>query len=1152
MSNLADGLYRAISQEAQNQLSMYQADKTISGEIFSIVNAVTGEYKVRYQDGVWSAFSQGKTKYRVGDNVLVKIPLGDFSKTKYIEGYTYNSDIDTANDASQVEESFSPDWATIYGKDWSGEIGLIAYAGTDHKSAITIFEAGESDSHAVFQQYANRGTQFRVSGEFLTTLVNEQKKGNYGLRLTFVTSGEGSPEVAYTLDSTIFNGSPYQFAYWTPQTVLFTVPKRYFTALKKIEFFQEGFADYDPLDNKTNANLFCRNIQVEWVDVKDLTDTAYYLTIATPQGMVFSNNFPNLTLTAKLMSGAESLMSKSTCSCFWYKEDPSVLVDSDEYEKAAGQGWRRIEKDKFDSITVSIDECPAAEVRYKVVVIYNEENILTKEITLVNINALYDFYLELSDTVLTLKDRNNDTLTASGMWYIELPDASRKRLTEIKSVSVDLKEHFVYPWIKVYCDVYDGTTKLTVVQWTNYQDAGEEDLPNFMLQYVGDDVFHYDANGDVFDVREYDDLEHTLRCNIATSQTDALTFTLKWLDENKDPIGGEPQDLPQSMMQKVWVDGDNVLHFKIRTKFYSMFSHNSVYVRLTALDGSFVDYEKEISFLKDGDQGTNGTTYVCIIRPIDAGGNKVSGNIGFHYKDAWITDETINFKAFVYCNGELITDGVNDFKISYTWNSKNVLLYPTMGVYDKIPVRPLPHGGTDRYSASNKLLRQRDLDVEFTPDELNEFYIKVQVDVRYKTESKISVYAYYPIDIFVGDIDESKVDYTAPSYVMYSASGVNPQYSSDPLKFEYNGIKGTIESTCSMLGVWSTSGNSYLMPASHFTFDNNSIGMLKMSVDENNYVLHSVFMYLNPYGNEALNSWDGTSLELDKEGGSILAPQIGAGEKNNENQFTGVVMGKDSAQSKIGLYGYKDGITTFALKEDGTASFGTKGQITIDGENAQITGKNAGADNGQYMTINLVRLDNDKYAIRIGDKFLVDYDGNVNISGIVIATDGNIGGCNISNGVLQVSEANINGKLTASVIDGSELNVNSANIADSVSADWVYAGNINADNINGGTLDFSKLGTSGSAAIRNLTWNMVQSASKTASIDGIGSMENRLSYLYGTDAGFTGDVTINDLAATSLRLGGWYLGSAGVKDGYSGTWVSWDDIIGKKTTAVFG
>nr|DAP37485.1 MAG TPA: hypothetical protein [Caudoviricetes sp.] len=36
-------------------------------------------------------------------------------------------------------------------------------------------------------------------------------------------------------------------------------------------------------------------------------------------------------------------------------------------------------------------------------------------------------------------------------------------------------------------------------------------------------------------------------------------------------------------------------------------------------------------------------------------------------------------------------------------------------------------------------------------------------------------------------------------------------------------------------------------------------------------------------------------------------------------------MGKDSTQDKTGLYGYKNGINTFALTEDGKARFGTKG-----------------------------------------------------------------------------------------------------------------------------------------------------------------------------------------------------------------------------------
>lgn len=1161
MSNLADGLYKVISNEASNQLSQYQADKTISGEILSIVDATKGEYKVRYQDGIWSAFSQGKTKYKIGDNVLVKIPLGDFSKTKYIEGYTYNTDIAASNESNQIEESFSPDWSVIYEQNWSGEMGLIAYDGADHKSEITLFAADNTTSHSVFQQYANRGTEFRISAEFMTTFIDTKTTGNYGLRLTFATSKEDSPEVTYTLDTALFNGDPYRNSYWAPQTILLTVPKRYLTGLRKIVFFQEGFTDYDPAGNSTQPNIYCRNFKAEWINVTDLTDSSYYLTVATPQGMVFTDNYPSLTLKAKLMSGSESLMSKSSCSCLWYIEDPGILIGSEQYEKAGGIGWRRIQKDKFDTITISRSECPAATTNFKVVVIYNEDKILSKEISLINLTSQYDLYLDLtSDTILEIKDKKNDTLTVSGLWYIELPDTTRIAAGDTKSSSLDLTPYLAYPWIKVYCDVFDGSTKVGVLNWTNYRSNDEDELPNFILQYSGDDVFHYDANGDIYDVTEYDDIEHVLRCNIATSQADSLTFTMRWLDSNKKPITTE-QEFKDSMMRSVWVDaGDNSLHFKVRTKFYEMLNNNTVYVRLTALDGTYVDYEKEISFLKDGDQGTNGTTYLCLIRPINLNSEvKRTDKVALRYANGtWGTDQ-IAFKAFVYCNGELIEQRADkaDFNISYTWQTRNVeIVTAGQGIYHKVNIKPMKNSGTDRYSNGGHYTRSGN--TTLTPEEMGGFYIKVQVDVRYKTESKTSVYAYYPINVCVGALDLAKVSYAAPRYIKYSSSGVNPQYDSEPLAFSYNGTKGTIESLSGFLGVW----NNYLTPASHYTGENNSVGLLKMSFNENTYLLHSVFMYLNPYGNEAINSWDGTAVEIDNAGGTVLAPQIGAGTKNTSNQFSGVVMGKDSTQDKTGLYGYKDGINTFALTEDGKASFGTKGQITIDGENAQITGKNSGADNGQYMTINLVNMGNGTYAIQIGDKFLVDYEGNLkcinaNVAGTITATAGTIGGCNIDNGKLQIAEANISGKLTANVIDGSNLNVNSANIADSVNANWVYAGNINADNISGGTLDFSKLGAEGSNAIKNLTWNMVQYASKSASVDGIGSNTNRLAYLYGTEAGFTGDVTCSKtVSANTLALGSWYLGSAGVKAGVTGTWTSWDDIIKGATsttkTAVFG
>ena len=325
-----------------------------------------------------------------------------------------------------------------------------------------------------------------------------------------------------------------------------------------------------------------------------------------------------------------------------------------------------------------------------------------------------------------------------------------------------------------------------------------------------------------------------------------------------------------------------------------------------------------------------------------------------------------------------------------------------------------------------------------------------------------------------------------------------------------------------------------------------------MSIENNevDYLLHSIFMYLNPYGNEAINSWDGTTVEIDDKGGTILAPQIGAGTKNTVNQFSGIVMGKDSTQDKTGLYGYKDGINTFALREDGKASFGTKGQITIDGENAQITGKNSGADDGQYMTINLVNMGNGTYAIRIGDKFLIDYEGNLvctgaTVTGIITATAGTIGGCSIDNGVLKITEANVSGKLTANVVDGSELNVKSANIADSVNANWVYAGNINADNIKGGKLDFNKLGTAGSNAIENLTWNMIQAASKENDNYTANNSEIKSRTIY-VDNLFANSTVC--LMSNGDSDKGVTLSSGGIK--YNGTVYVWADVI--KPTAVFG
>lgn len=100
-------------------------------------------------------------------------------------------------------------------------------------------------------------------------------------------------------------------------------------------------------------------------------------------------------------------------------------------------------------------------------------------------------------------------------------------------------------------------------------------------------------------------------------------------------------------------------------------------------------------------------------------------------------------------------------------------------------------------------------------------------------------------------------------------------------------------------------------------------------------VYYPINMSLNTYELQSLNSWDGQHLEINEDENYILAPQIGAGEKDKNNKFTGIVMGKaqyydeTDAQgnlegtTSLGLIGYSHGLQSIFLNaEDGSATFG--------------------------------------------------------------------------------------------------------------------------------------------------------------------------------------------------------------------------------------
>ena len=1003
MNTTSEAIFQTVDILVDKKLAALQYDKTVTAEIYSIVNLDTGEYKVKYSGNIVSAFSDDVEKqYKVGDNVYVTIPQDDLSVRKRIvcktseQSLSYGEMMSLSN--SIVEKS--PTFDTMYKYDRLAERGVVAGAPADSDlSYQIIYEGEESGYHGLFRQYASENDLIRIKASFLTTFHCEHTQGNYGLEIQFFT--QSGDIVSYRLDLSAFNGDPYRFQVYSPQSIVIQAQKNYLTGLKQIKLFEENFV-YDRYvesgrvtdkENRTVANIFVKDIEIQFVERRDLTDNLYYLDISTPQGNAFTDQITTLDLVGRLIYQGDNIMSDSTCECKWFERDISVMLGSELYDKNAGVGWTPVAASESNTMTLTADQI-VHQKQYKLVVIYNENVVMTAQTTIYNLNSDYLFSLRQTtvgeDIIIEIQNNADDSVLI-GDWYMLYPDGSYTAV-EFQQNEIVVTNLLLYSSVTFICGVYNTqhTEIIGVLEHTITNSSSEDDVT---ISYSGEDTFRYDANGDI--AVEDAEKERTLQVVLTWRDGVGTSYRVEWIGPDGNDITNVRYNPSQSMIENLWVDNSNILHYTIKQKYKVNFNNNTILVRIITMDGQEYSFQKEILFLKDGDQGTNGTTYVTAVRPFDtATGLKLSGlNPLIYRNNAW--QNTLPLRCYVYKDGELINDN-GSYTLSYQWTGINVNLADGTTEDRKVasgtsPLISTPAGG----------------------------YVKVQVTINdNKNGRTYDIYCNYPIDVALDFTDDEvrSIDISSiPSYIKYTASGLNPQFYSNNIQFLVNGIdrSNNITSlTQDILTIEQDDGLYYLEPAASFIFEDNSVALLRCS-DSNKYIYHPVILYLDTYGNEAINGWDGTSLVTDEEEGQyIYAPQIGAGAKDSFNRFTGVVMGKDTLNDKIGLYGYQAGVNTFGLMENGIAYFGAKsggGQIVIDGTTAEIYGggnypagsgqQQVGGDapNGMTITLADLRAAGTTNAIKIGGGvFTVNYNGaltatSATIDGVIYARSGKIG-----------------------------------------------------------------------------------------------------------------------------------------------------------------
>ena len=392
-----------------------------------------------------------------------------------------------------------------------------------------------------------------------------------------------------------------------------------------------------------------------------------------------------------------------------------------------------------------------------------------------------------------------------------------------------------------------------------------------------------------------------------------------------------------------------------------------------------------LEFIKEGEIGSNGTDFVCRIVPNVAANAQIPNYPIYTYNTATSTG-SMNyvlaannkwFKVQLYKDGVEIFDGVSS---GTSEESKAVTVAWSML--------------TNKYSSSISDTTSFSVNSstgEFSYTNLSDTNLDRAANITKVTVTYDGAiyYATMPIILVKTTNAKYRVDLennTGFRYVMYTTDGLNPVYdSSNPFALKVYETKNNTEQDISLDTTtansvdytWSVLGKIYngaswvdqinliakahgsSNPLAHNEADYRPIekfnglstnNALKCIIKRSNNELIRIYLpihfYLNRFGNAALNGWDGNHVEINSNGGFILAPQIGAGKKEQDNSYTGVFMGSvreaGSSNEEVGLFGYNSGVRTLELNaEDGSAKFGKQGagRIIIDPGTGDYDGK---------------------------------------------------------------------------------------------------------------------------------------------------------------------------------------------------------------------
>lgn len=626
-------------------------------------------------------------------------------------------------------------------------------------------------------------------------------------------------------------------------------------------------------------------------------------------------------------------------SIYWYRYDPSYYDETEPFMEA---GWKPIEgsahigrpteadsanpeflmkkcNDSENILYQNMDPYCQTE-KFRVVLCYNHEiyfsNILefTNEDVVPDGNELYKvdaLYLEHGSQ----SHATYQTFYASNYGLANMGEASRDR-----AIKLSCKEEYggdkVLGGAQVYWYVPNTTTMLTY----------NKDILTSNMGFIA-----MDPDTELSDGSEY--------------RRDGYICFYKTI-----PV------FPESETDiEAWKENLN-FYYRIKDYFVPTSLRNTILCHIVS-NGLNIEVELPITF---GTLGSSGTDYTLVVMPATSQ-KCVSTEVN---EDGQIKSGDLLLTVALYDYDNNLVAFASDDKLQLKWigpTSYNNPVGPSISADGTaeiiIPAIGVVGSHTGILQVTYPMTIESTAEVE---------------DAGFSKKRIVDISTQYPISWGMRDSTSlTKETYyiEGATSIVYDAMGTNPVYYKNPYKI-YNSSHQQIPVNGWTIKWYDKDGQMILADSPEYNFCKNylpSMTKIHTLVPCNTYVhdceyypvveafnndgciwAQPIVILQNRYPSAMLNSWDG-DLTIDEKNGTILSTMVGAGKKEIDNSFSGVLMGNVeladietdqetynrlySRHSGLGLYGFHHGAQSFGFNVDGTAFIGKSGggRISFDG-----------------------------------------------------------------------------------------------------------------------------------------------------------------------------------------------------------------------------